>query len=109
MYHAQLEQFDVGPKTYKAKLKLTTEEPIKDANRGNVRATSKNGERGKLLTAAMEITRRECTAKFSIHKQVADLLKEGKYGYAPGEKPDNCFWLMFENYKSLGIFTGQGK
>ena len=40
---------------------------------------------------------------------MSTLLKEGRYGYAPREKPENPFPLMFENFNSLGVFTGKSK
>ena len=86
-----------------------TKELINGANKDNAVATSNNGRRVRFRTAAMEITRMERTANSFMHKYVAELLKDRKYGYAPREKPKNCFHRMFKNWNSLGFFTGQGK
>ena len=38
-----------------------------------------------------------------------ETLESDKYGYIPREKPNDAWRLMFENWNSLGIFTGQSK
>ena len=31
------------------------------------------------------------------------------YGHAPQEKPDDCIWVIMENFNSLGVFTKDTK
>ena len=55
------------------------------------------------------MARREGKASRAIHEEVSTLIKEGRYGYAPRKKPENSFRLMFENFNSLGVFTGRAR
>ena len=57
---------------------------------------------------ALKIARRAGMASVAIHRELHDLLRTGQYGRVPKEKPDNCFRVMFENWNSLGVFTGDG-
>ena len=45
----------------------------------------------------------------AIQREVVELSKSGQYGHAPREKPEDAFRLMYENWNSLGIFTGDRK
>ncbi len=31
------------------------------------------------------------------------------YGQVPQEKPDDCIWVIMENFKTLGVFTNGTK
>ena len=37
------------------------------------------------------------------------MIRSGRYGHVPREKPDDTVRLMVENWNSLGVFTGQSK
>ena len=59
--------------------------------------------------AAFEIARREVEARRTVASEVRELGKEDRYGFIPREKPDDVYRLMFENWNSLGVFTGTSK
>ena len=44
-----------------------------------------------------------------IREEMSTLSNEGRYGYAPREKPENSFCLMFETCNDVGVFMGKSK
>ena len=77
-------------------------------NKENEKSARKGGSKG-LGLKTLEIARRAGMASVAIHQELHDLLRTGNYGHVPREKPDNCFRVMFENWNSLGVFTGDEK
>ena len=59
--------------------------------------------------AALKIARQEREAVTAIHNEMRELIATGQYGCAPREKQDKVFRIMFENWNSLGVFTGDRK
>jgi hypothetical protein len=54
---------------------------------------------------AYQISQHERAAQNQISQQIGDFMRTQVYGQAPQEKPDNCIWVIMENFNSLGIFT----
>ena len=59
--------------------------------------------------AAREILRREYAASRHVASNFQDLENSDRYGFIPKDKPDDSWCLLFENWNSLGIFTGKKK
>jgi len=57
----------------------------------------------------MEILRRERVVETAVNEEVHELNKQDQYGSIPTHKPDDAYRLMFENWNSLGVFTGGAK
>ena len=53
----------------------------------------------------LEMGQRRLRTTKSVNRQIGEIMKTKKYGYAPVVKPTNRFHLMFENWNGLGIFT----
>ena len=107
-FRDQSRQFDRGKIKFKERLGASTGEMIDFVNKENEKSARKGGSKG-LGLKALEIARRAGMASVAIHQELHDLLRTGNYGHVPREKPDNCFRVMFENWNSLGVFTGDGK
>jgi len=100
-------QLDSGREKFRASLKPSNEELLEQANKANIRATGNEGPRFKI--AAREIVRREREASATVSAESKKLDAEERYGYFPREKPDDAYRVLFENWNSLGVFTGNDK
>jgi len=77
-------------------------------NKENARVSRRRvGPRFKV--AARELVRREREAAATVAAESKKLEKEARYGYFPREKPNDAYRVMFENWNSLGVFTGNHK
>ena len=103
-FQEQSRQFDTGSKKFVERLQASQDELVAHVHRESKCRTTKNRNSERFKLAASEIARRESVARLSVVKEVKKLLQEKQYGYAPREKPDNAFRLMFENWNSLGAF-----
>ena len=72
-------------------------------------ARSQRDQTGKFRLAAFELLQREQAAKRSVTHEHADNAAAEKYGCIPREKPEDSWWLMFENWNSLRIFSVTAK
>jgi hypothetical protein len=61
--------------------------------------------RSNLAASAYQIAQHEQSSQFWISQQIGGFLRLQDYGWAPSTKPDNCVWVIMENFKSLGVFT----
>ena len=59
--------------------------------------------------AARDIVRREREAARIVLTECKRLEAEDMYGYFPREKPNDAHRLYYENFKSLGLCTGNDK
>ena len=107
-FNEQFRQFDRGHCKFQQSIEISTEDIIDYVNNENNKRTRRGSGRG-LQVAAHELARRELGAVAAIHREVTELSKTGKYGHAPREKPNDTFRLMYENWNSLGVFTGDRK
>ena len=92
---------------FKERLNSSNRELVDYVHNENRKRTRKKTKG--LKAAALEIARWERGAVAAIHREMRELLATGTYGYAPRGKPDDVFRLMFENWNSLGVFTGNRK
>ena len=62
-------------------------------------------KRPHLAATAYQISQHEQAAQNQISLQMGDFMRTQVYGQAPQEKPDDCIWVIMENFNSLGVFT----
>ncbi len=67
------------------------------------------GQKERFNVAAQELLIREKAANQAVVAEIHVFACLDNYGHIPGDKPDDCWRLMFENWNSLGAFTGQKK
>ena len=106
--NAAHQQLDTGFQKYQQRLQHTPEAILQYVTKENTRQTRRS-QRGKFKLAAAEIWRREQAAAKIVSQETEQVVKEDRYGYFPREKPDDAVRLMYENWNSLGIFTGDKK
>ena len=101
--------FEQGAEAYRAGNVPSDDTLAGEGLRDNRHAVSRSTHKKRFHLAAAEIAQIESKARHAVHEEVKALLREGKYGHAPRHKPNNSFRLMFENWNSLGVFTGERK
>ena len=103
----QFRQFDRGSKTFQKRMRATDGELFDYVNREH--GTRAQSSRSQFGQAAFELLQRERQATQDAIRHANALMKEEQYGRVPTAKPDDCYRLMYENWNSLGIFTGKKK
>ncbi len=71
--------------------------------------SNKRGQKERFNVAAQELLRREEASNQAVAAEICAFACTDKYGHIPGDNPDDYWRLMFENWNSLGVFTGKKK
>jgi hypothetical protein len=103
-FRAQSKQFDTGTKDFNRQSCPSATKLIASIQKKSQTALLRNNN-SHLAETAFQIAQHESSVKNQITRQVNDFWRKPAYGKAPGTKPDNCVYVLMENFNSLGVFT----
>ncbi len=103
-FHAQLAQFDTNTKSFRKHTCPSASQLISVIRKESCTSQLCNN-RSNLAASACQIAQHEQSAQFQISQQIGYFLQMQDYGWAPSTKPDNCIWVIMENFNSLGVIT----
>ena len=106
-FEQQFRQFDRGSKKFRKRLKSTINDLIDATLRENKQTVTRKRTAHGYRRAALALVEREREAERAVTAELRSDAETDRYGYVPLEKPENAFRCLFENWNSLGVFSGQ--
>ncbi len=103
-FRTQSAQFDTGTNSFWKRTHPLASQLISMIHNESWTAQIRN-KWSKLAASAFQISQHKQAAQNQISQQIGDFMHKQPYGQAPQENPDNCIWVIMENFNSLGIFT----
>ncbi len=103
-FHAQLAESNTGTKSFRKCTHPLASQLISMIHKESC-TSQLCTNRFNLASSAYQIAQHEQSALLQISQQIGDFLQMKDYGLAPSTKPNNCIWVIMENFNSLGIFV----